>query len=88
LLTHAEDPLYTSPPEGIGEGEIPVRKRPSNELNNTNIADLLSQGPQNDQSCDFTSEQCKEPDVVKIINYLEDSQYNIIIIVLCRPQEQ
>ena len=49
-----------------------VRNRSTAESTNTGIADLLSQGPQSDQLTDFASEQCRDPDVVKIINFLED----------------
>ena len=52
----SRNPLNTSPLEGIGEGEMQVavvRKRSSTEATNTNITDLLSRAPQNDQSCDF-----------------------------------
>ena len=72
--TLSRNPINTSPPEGIG-GEMQVavvKKRPSTKAANTYITDLLSQAPQNDQSCDFSSEQRKDPNVVKIINYLED----------------
>ena len=49
-----------------------VRNRSTAESTNTGIADLLSQGPQSDQLTDFASEQHRDPDVVKIINFLED----------------
>jgi len=51
--TLSKNSLNTYPPEGIGEKEVQivvVRKRPSTKSTNTNLTDLLSQGPQNDQS--------------------------------------
>ena len=44
----------------------------STDKSTTDIADLLSQGPQSDQLTDIASEQHKDPDVVKILNFLED----------------
>ena len=48
----SRNPLNPSPPEGIEEGEMQiavVRNRYTAESTNTDIADLLSQGPQSDQ---------------------------------------
>jgi len=45
--TLSRNPLNTSPPEEIGEGEmhvVVVRKRPSTKAVNTYITDLLLQG--------------------------------------------
>ena len=44
----------------------------STDKSTTDIADLLSQGPQSDQLTDIASEQHKDPDVVKILSFLED----------------
>ena len=49
-----------------------VRSRSTDESTKTDIADLLSQGPQNDQLIGFASEQHRDPYVVKIISFLED----------------
>ena len=72
--TLSRNPLISSPPEGIG-GEMQiavVKNRSAAESTCTNIADLLSQGPQSDQLTDFVSEKHRDSDVVKIISLLED----------------
>ena len=71
----SQNPHSPSPSEGIAEGEMQiavVRNRSTAELAITDITDVLSQEPQDDQLTDFASEQYKDPDVVKIINFVED----------------
>jgi len=69
----SRNPLNSSSPERIGEGEMQiavVRNRSTATSTCTDMADLLLQGPQSDELTDFAS---KQPDVVKIIIYLEDT---------------
>jgi len=68
------NPHSPFPSEGkAGEMQIAVvRNRSTAESANTDITDMLSQGPQDDHLTDFASEQLKDPDVVKIINFVEE----------------
>ena len=69
----SRDSVLPSPSEGVAEGDVQVAVVSTGTMLDTDVVDLLKTKEQDDKPSNFDNEQCKDPNIMSIIDFLRDS---------------